>query len=88
MTAWSVEDKGEGMTLDKVRQLMRDEAQALFDKGADEPKISAKIDFVQMGDDARYAQYRQLRNVYLFDTVHIWHPPQISTKHAQPVRKL
>ena len=68
------EDKGEGMTLDKVRQLMRDEAQALFDKGADEPKISAKIDFVQMGDDARYAQYRQLRNVYLFDTVHIWHP--------------
>lgn len=57
-----------------ARARMREQAQAMFDKGCDLPVLSVSVDFVNLGDTEEYAQYRTLENVYLFDIVHIRHP--------------
>jgi len=38
------------------------------------PLVTLTVDFVQLGDTAEYAQYRQLENLYIFDPVRIRHP--------------
>ena len=48
---------------------MRSQAEAVFQGGADLPKTNAKIDFVLLKNTAEYAEYAQLENVNLGDTV-------------------
>lgn len=38
------------------------------------PSITLEVDFVQLGDTDEYAQYKELENVYLYDTVKVYHP--------------
>lgn len=51
---------------------------AVLNKFEDEqpnyPKITLKVDFVQLGDTDEFAQYKELENVYLYDWVRVWHP--------------
>jgi len=51
---------------------------AVLNKFEDEqtnyPKVTLTVDFVQIGDTEEYAQYRQLDNMFLYDTVRVRHP--------------
>ena len=51
---------------------------AALHKFADEecnlPSVNLKVDFIALGDTEEYAQYRQLEDVYLYDSVRIYHP--------------
>lgn len=39
----------------------------------DLPAVSAKVDFIRLGDTAEYPQYRELQKMYLYDSVRIRH---------------
>lgn len=67
----STKEGGGKVTLEEARANMRQEAQDLLDTGVYALTSSLDVDFVAMGDDPRYASYRQLENVFLWDTVHI-----------------
>lgn len=62
------------VTVDIARQRMVEQAEGLISTGIDMPKISAKIDFINLGDTPRYRQYKGLEKMFLFDTVQVWHP--------------
>ncbi len=51
---------------------------AALRKFADEecnlPSVNLKVNFIALGDTAEYAQYRQLEDVYLYDSVRVYHP--------------
>lgn len=40
----------------------------------DLPEVSLKVDFLNLGDTAEYAQYARLEDVYLYDNVRVLHP--------------
>ena len=67
----STKEGGGKVTLEEARASMRQEAQDLLDTGVYALTSSLDVNFVAMGDDPRYASYRQLENVFLWDTVHI-----------------
>ena len=53
----------------QVRAKMAEEAQALLDGGCDMPTVSMQVDFINLGDTAEYAQYKDLERVFLYDRV-------------------
>lgn len=70
-----------------ARTRLRLAADELIKTGIDAPKVDAKLDYARMGDSPRYAAYRALKNsVYLYDTVHVWHPVLGIDMSAQVVR--
>lgn len=58
-----------GVTTAIALARMQEQAEALFEEGADLPDVSLKVTFANLGRSKRYEDYRNLENVYLYDTV-------------------
>lgn len=56
--------------LDKLRQRANQE----FIKGVDKPRITCDVEFVDLSQTVEYEQYKQLEEVYIGDTVTVYHP--------------
>lgn len=65
---------GGKVTIEIARSRMRKQAQELIDSGCDQPKIEMEVEFVNLGDTAEYADYKNLENAFLFDYVIVQHP--------------
>ncbi|MEG1813917.1 MAG: phage tail spike protein, partial [Clostridia bacterium] len=66
----TVEKGKKGVTLAVARKRMREQAQARFDtEKVDEPRITLKVSFVELGKTAEYEKYKPLENVYLWDDI-------------------
>lgn len=63
-----------GVTAAIAQARMVEQAQALFASGIDLPSVSAKVTFALLGHSERYAQYRELESVYLYDEIRVRHP--------------
>lgn len=63
-----------GVTTEIARARMREQAQAMFDSGADLPTVNVSVTFSNLGDTPRYRQYKNLKNVFLYDEVTVFHP--------------
>ena len=75
-----------GVTEAIAKARMLEQAEALLADGVDMPQISVRVTFASLGHTERYAQYRNLENVFLYDTVAIINPRlQINVK-TQAVR--
>lgn len=62
-------------TVAEVRALMAADAAKRFTVDhADQLREKVTVEFVQLGDTEQYAQFRNLRRVSLYDTVHVSHP--------------
>ncbi len=70
--------KAVGTTTANVRAARVQMIRAALRKFADEqcnlPSVNLKVNFIALGDTAEYAQYRQLEDVFLYDSVRIYHP--------------
>jgi phage minor structural protein len=62
-----------GMTVEQAYTKMREAAQAEFDKGCDLVDLEITVDFIHLGDTVEYAQYKNLQQVFLYDTVTVKH---------------
>lgn len=56
-------------------QMMREAAQKELDNGCDTATLELDVTFTMLGDTEEYQQYKQLEQVFLYDTVHIAHAP-------------
>ena len=63
-----------GVTTEIARARMKEQAQAMFDSGADLPTVNISVTFSNLGDTPRYRQYKNLKNVFLYDEVSVYHP--------------
>lgn len=54
---------------------MKQEAMDMFSEGCELTKLKVEVDFVNLGDTDEFRQYKNLQNVYLYDTVRIVHAP-------------
>lgn len=64
-----------GVTAAIARARMREQALKQFsEEGVDQPDISVSVDFLRLGDTVEFERYRALENVYLYDTVTVYHP--------------
>lgn len=52
---------------------MRDQANALFAAGCDLPTVEMSVEFVNLGDTAEYAQFKDLERLFLWDYVTVRH---------------
>lgn len=73
----------DNMTQAQAFEAMRAAAAAEFDKGCDLVSFSLDVDFVQLGDTEEYRQYKDLQQVFLYDTVSIRHGPTGFSARAQ-----
>lgn len=64
----------DGMDTKTVRNKMKAQAQAVFEAGGDLPTVEMDVDFINLGDTAEYAQYKDLERLFLWDYVHVRHP--------------
>ncbi len=55
-------------------KMIRAALRKFTDEECNLPSVNLKVDFIALGDTAEYAQYRQLEDVYLYDSVRIYHP--------------
>jgi phage minor structural protein len=53
--------------------MMREAAQAEYENGADLPAVTLAVDFINLGDTQEYAEYRQLRQLFMHDIVYVEH---------------
>lgn len=63
-----------GVTTEIARARMREQAQAMFDSGADLPKVNISVTFSQLGDTARYKEFKALESVFVYDEITTHHP--------------
>lgn len=68
------EDDGGTVTETIAKARMRAQARKLLEGGCDQPKISMKVEFVNLGDTEEYSQFKNLENLFLFDYVIVQHP--------------
>ncbi len=54
-------------------EVLRNAAQQEFENGLDKPKITATVEFIPLQDTEEYKDFAVLENVYLGDTVKIFH---------------
>ncbi|MFR1178848.1 MAG: phage tail spike protein [Bacilli bacterium] len=54
-------------------EALRNAAQQEFENGLDKPKITATVEFIPLQDTEEYKDFAVLENVYLGDTVKIFH---------------
>ena len=52
---------------------MRKQANAVFENGGDLPSVEMSVEFVNLGDTAEYAQYKDLERCFLWDYVIVRH---------------
>ena len=69
------DESGKTLTKADCYTLMREAAQKEFEAGCDMAALELTVEFTMLGDTEEYAQYRQLEQVFLYDTVHISHAP-------------
>lgn len=63
----------DGLTTAQARERMRSQAQAVFDAGGDLPVVEMDVDFINLGDTAEYAQFKNLERLFLWDYVLVRH---------------
>lgn len=63
----------DGVTDEIARARMVEQAQAVFDNGGDMPTVEMSVDFINLGDTAEYAQFKNLERLFLWDYVLIRH---------------
>lgn len=69
------EESGGVITVKVARARMLAQAQKLFTEDhVDEPEISMKVEFLNLGDTEEYKQFKNLENLYLYDYVIVQHP--------------
>lgn len=56
-----------------ARARMKEQAQAVFENGGDQPVVEMSVDFVNLGDTAEYAQFKNLERLFLWDYVLVRH---------------
>lgn len=61
------------LTTAQARERMRAQAQAVFAAGGDMPTVEMDVDFINLGDTAEYAQYKDLERLFLWDYVLVRH---------------
>ncbi|MDI9504635.1 MAG: phage tail spike protein, partial [Bacillota bacterium] len=75
----TVEKTKKGVTLAVARARMLAEAQAQFAADnpgrIDVPEMSARVNFVELGDTVEYEKYKGLESVFLYDTVTVADAP-------------
>ena len=69
--AKEVTDGDEPRSREECFTLMRQAAQAEYDKGCDLPTVTLKVDFVNCADTEEYRQYAALSNIFLGDSVRV-----------------
>lgn len=52
---------------------MQEQAQNVFDNGGDLPKVEMSVDFINLGDTAEYARFKDLERLFLWDYVLVRH---------------
>ena len=62
------------LTKAQARVMLAQAAVEQFDAGCDLPDITMDVNFIMLGDTQEYAQYRHLESLFVYDTVHIFHP--------------
>lgn len=67
----SVDDK---TTEAEAYQIMRSEVQNQFNEGLDKPKVSLKVNFIELSKTEEYKQYQSLETIYLGDTLKFYMP--------------
>lgn len=70
-----VDPDGEYPTVAAVRAELVARANALYAAGADLPRLTLDVQFVDLSQTVEYAQYSQLEQVFLGDTVHVAYEP-------------
>ena len=70
---------------DKKVSELKEEAQALFDAGADLPLVNIKVDFITLADTVEYADYAPLEEVFLGDIVTIINQKMNFAKKARVI---
>ena len=68
------EEDGTKLTTEVAQARMIAQAEEMFENGCDLPKISMKVDFVNIGDTEEYRQFANLENCFLYDYVIVQHP--------------
>lgn len=68
-------DDEEAVTEEDAFEMLREKAAEDFAKGCDLPDIDVAVDFVQLGDTEEYKAYRDLQQVFLYDTVTVDYAP-------------
>lgn len=65
----------EHLTKEQCYTIMRKAATDRFDVDhVDNPEVSIDIDMLMLGSTVEYKQYAELETLYMYDTVHIYHP--------------
>lgn len=70
------EEPGGGkLTVAQARARMREQVQKMYsEQHVDEPEISMKVEFINLGDTEEYAQFKDLEKCFLYDYVIVQHP--------------
>ena len=70
--------KAAGTTAEQLNaayiKLIRAARAKFSEEQCDLPQVTLSVDFVNLGDTAEYAQYRDLQKLFLYDTVRVNHP--------------
>ena len=61
------------VTTDIAHARMKEQARAVFENGGDLPTVEMSVDFVNLGDTAEYAQFKNLERLFLWDYVLVRH---------------
>lgn len=59
------------MTTVEARAKLQAAADALLATGVDEPEVTVAVRFAQLGETEEYAEYKGLKNLFLFDCVRV-----------------
>lgn len=78
----------EGVTTAIARARMRAAAQEALDNGCDAPEVSLSVNFALLGNSAKYAAFRGLKQLFLFDLVRVRHRKLGIDMQARIVRVL
>lgn len=63
----------DGVTTAIAHARMKEQARAVFENGGDLPTVELSVDFINLGDTAEYAQFKNLERLFLWDYVLVRH---------------
>lgn len=69
----SEKEDGTKITLSMAYEMMRAAAQKEFSYGVDIPTVTLSVNFINLGDTAEFAEYKNLEQLFLHDVIRIWH---------------
>lgn len=74
------------MTTAEARTKLQSAANELLAAGCDQPQVSIKVEFTQLGETEEYAAYKDLKQMFLFDMVRVYHKRLNIKAEVQVVR--